>query len=710
MAGLRARSDSTARHLLRTSRVLLCTLLVPGLSLGRPSLAAAGTAARADYVLQAAEASATISVDGRLDEGRLAEGAPRPRIPPARPEPGGARDRAHRSAHPLRRPRPLRRGAGSTTASPARIGRQLSRRDVVAEADSFSLFLDPHHDHRTGVEFQVSAAGVQRDARDLRRQLRGRHLGRGLGVGGDGRRRGLDRGDADPLLAAPLPGSSPAHLGGQRAARRPQQERGVVAGPGAQERERARLPHGPPRGHRAGSRPGDTSSSLPYASVRAEHVEPARPGDPWNDGSRLFGGAGLDFKYGVGSGHGARGRDQPRLRPGGGRPGGGQPHRLRDLLRGEAPVLHRGQPGLPPLRPQRGERLHDLLLPRAAALLFATDRPGAAGDAPRATSWTRPPPPPSWPRPSSWGARRGLEPRPPRRRDRRASTRAVSAGLARDRTSRSSRSPTTSWAGRSGSWAGGRPRLPGNARCTAAWTRAASTACSSTSAFVAGADGHVFLDRRRDWVVSGGLAGSTVSGSPAAVLRLQRASQRYYQRPDAPHVSVDPAATSLSGWSGRVGLNKNSGNVTFDAGLWGISPGFEPNDLGFATQTDRAGGHGLVLFRKLTPGPLHAHPTALGREVVDLELRPRVPGRRRAGGGRGPAPQLLAARPRPWAAPGTPGTTSSRGAAPPTIRPGIRSLLLAVSTRQPPAILGERLGRPCRTAISGAGASCTGPR
>ncbi len=120
-------------------------------------------------------------------------------------------------------------------------------------------------------------------------------------------------------------------------------------------------------------------------------------------------------------------------------------------------------------------------------------------------------------------------------------------------------------------------------------------------AFVGGVDGHVFLDTKRDWVVSGGLSGSTVSGSRAAVLRLQRAPQRYYQRPDAPHVSVDPDATSLSGWSGRLGLNKNSGNVTFNAGLWGINPGFEPNDLGFATQTDRGGAHGQVLFRKLTP-------------------------------------------------------------------------------------------------------------
>ena len=123
-------------------------------------------------------------------------------------------------------------------------------------------------------------------------------------------------------------------------------------------------------------------------------------------------------------------------------------------------------------------------------------------------------------------------------------------------------------------------------------------------AFLGGVDGHVFLDGRRDWVVSGGLSGSSVSGSRAAVLRLQRASQRYYQRPDAPHVSVDPQATSLSGWSGRLGLNKNSGNITFNTAVWGISPGFEPNDLGFATQTDRGGAHAQVLFRKLTPDRL----------------------------------------------------------------------------------------------------------
>ena len=47
---------------------------------------------------------------------------------------------------------------------PARIARQLSRRDQNAEADMFAVYLDPHHDHVTGAAFAVTAAGVQRDA------------------------------------------------------------------------------------------------------------------------------------------------------------------------------------------------------------------------------------------------------------------------------------------------------------------------------------------------------------------------------------------------------------------------------------------------------------------------------------------------------------------------------------------------------------------
>ena len=58
---------------------------------------------------------------------------------------------------------------------PAAIVRQLSRRDVAVEADAL-VYLDPHHDHLTGAQFGVSAAGVQRDA--LIYNDRTRHMSR----------------------------------------------------------------------------------------------------------------------------------------------------------------------------------------------------------------------------------------------------------------------------------------------------------------------------------------------------------------------------------------------------------------------------------------------------------------------------------------------------------------------------------------------------
>jgi hypothetical protein len=88
-------------------------------------------------------------------------------------------------------------------------------------------------------------------------------------------------------------------------------------------------------------------------------------------------------------------------------------------------------------------------------------------------------------------------------------------------------------------------------------------------------------------------SGSRVDGSTEAITRLQYAPQRYYQRPDAPHLHLDPNATSLSGFSGRVSINRNSGLVQLNSMLWGVSPGFESNDLGFHSNGDRAGAHAV---------------------------------------------------------------------------------------------------------------------
>jgi hypothetical protein len=124
----------------------------------------------------------------------------------------------------------------------------------------------------------------------------------------------------------------------------------------------------------------------------------------------------------------------------------------------------------------------------------------------------------------------------------------------------------------------------------------------ASDAYVVGGDGYWFLDGDREWVVTGKLAGSHVHGTPAMIARAQRAPQRYYQRPDAPHVLLDPTRSSLDGFSGRVNLNRNSGLLHVNAALWAVSPGFESNDLGFHGTGDRAGGHTVVMWRDVTPG------------------------------------------------------------------------------------------------------------
>jgi hypothetical protein len=121
------------------------------------------------------------------------------------------------------------------------------------------------------------------------------------------------------------------------------------------------------------------------------------------------------------------------------------------------------------------------------------------------------------------------------------------------------------------------------------------------SAYVVGLDGHYFFDAKREWVVTSGLSASYVQGSEAAITRLQRSSARYFQRPDAGHVEFDATRTSLSGWDFQFDFNRNSGSFKPNASIWGVSPGFEANDMGFMMNADRFGGHAGFAWVKATP-------------------------------------------------------------------------------------------------------------
>ncbi len=95
--------------------------------------------------------------------------------------------------------------------------------------------------------------------------------------------------------------------------------------------------------------------------------------------------------------------------------------------------------------------------------------------------------------------------------------------------------------------------------------------------------------KNRTYSVQFMTAFSLVRGSQEALLRTQMSSLRYYQRPDATHVEIDPARRSLSGHAGTLTFNKSgSGHLSFSTGVTWRSPGFEVNDMGYTHYADVA--------------------------------------------------------------------------------------------------------------------------
>ncbi len=101
------------------------------------------------------------------------------------------------------------------------------------------------------------------------------------------------------------------------------------------------------------------------------------------------------------------------------------------------------------------------------------------------------------------------------------------------------------------------------------------------NAFSLAVDGWTFLDKKRDWVVGGWFGGTRVEGSVEDIQRLQTSSMHYFQRPDSETIRYDPLATSLSGWGGRFNLAKQNGDWLFLLSAGALSPGFNPNDMGY---------------------------------------------------------------------------------------------------------------------------------
>ncbi len=493
-------------------------------------------------------------------------------------------------------------GARLHDRDPGAIVGQLSRRDVAVEADAFVVYLDPHHDHLTGAQFGVSAAGVQRDALIYNDQF----LDPTWDAVWDS---AVGRDDEGWVVEMRIPLSQMRFpradrytwgINVQRVIQRRNESSWLQLVPKNEAGLASRMAH---LEGIEDIRPPGTLELMPYVTSRVEFIEPQPPGNPFHDGMRGFASAGLDVKYGVSSNLTLDATFNPDFgqvevdpavvnltqfevffeerRPfftegakvfgNFGRSGASE---YWGFFRPDPTLFYSRRIGRAPQGRVVESPYVDVSATTTiigAGKLVGRTKGGwtiGALDAVTGREQAR-----------VWNGadvrRRDVEPltnyavvRAQRELGARGGIGILGTSVIRD---------------------GGDANLAGSL---------------ASRAHMLGVDGHWFLDARRLWVLHGGVAGSWLQGSQAAIARLQRAEQRYYQRPDAPHVSLDPAATSLSGWTGQANLNRNSGNVTVNLGVWGMSPGLEVNDIGFATQTDRAGGHAMVQFRKLVPDGL----------------------------------------------------------------------------------------------------------
>jgi hypothetical protein len=107
-----------------------------------------------------------------------------------------------------------------------------------------------------------------------------------------------------------------------------------------------------------------------------------------------------------------------------------------------------------------------------------------------------------------------------------------------------------------------------------------------SDAITSGLDFAQYFDEK-NYKLSLSLYMSNVRGSKDAILRTQKSSARYFQRPDADYLEIDPNLTSLTGHGGKLEFGKLGGNWNFLFMNTWSSPGLETNDMGFMRQADR---------------------------------------------------------------------------------------------------------------------------
>jgi len=484
----------------------------------------------------------------------------------------------------------------------AKISRRLATRDSDGDADRVVVYLDPMHDRRTGAMFQVTASNVQTDGvlyNDTWSDLSWDAVWQSrVTVDAEGWSAEI----RIPLSQLRFTGTDRQTWGINiaRFIRRNNETSWLQMVPKSETGLASRMVD---LAGFDGLKPARRLELLPYTAGRTEFITPQHSGDPFNDGTRTFGSAGLDMKWGLTSNLTVDATVNPdfgqvevdpavvnlsafetffqekrafflegaQILGNFGRLGAND---FWGFNNSDPQLFYSRRIGRSPELQASGDFVDP---PRATTILGAAKLTGK----------------------TSGGWSLGLLEAVTSREMARTSTQSVGG--------RSLVEPLSNYAVAriQRDIHGGRA---GAGLLTTAVTRQLNVPVASDAlsqgAYVFGGDGYIFLDKDKEWVIAGDLAGSRVNGTREAITQLQRAPQRYYQRPDAPQVHLDPDATAMSGFTGRVNLNRNTGLLRVNAALWGVSPGFESNDLGFHTTGDRFGMHVVGIWRNVTPGKL----------------------------------------------------------------------------------------------------------
>jgi hypothetical protein len=575
-------------------------LLVAALAAGADSARAAQEPTLPAMEMRAARTPRPPVIDGRLNDEAWTQAQPASTFTQRDPDQGApATERTE--IRFLYDDEALYVAARLFDSEPQLISRRLSRRDNSADADLLSVYLDPMHDRLTGAVFRVSASNVQQDSILYNDSWQDGSWDAVWESQVTVDESGWSVEMRIPLSQLRFP-QAEQHIWGvnvERFIRRkneyawlrmvPKNESGIAS----KMVELTGLD---------GVRPRRNLELLPYTAARAEFVQPQRTGNPFNDGSRAFGAAGLDVKWAVNSNL----RLNATVNPDFGqvevdpavvnltafetffdekRPfflegsqiftnfGYGGSNNYWGFNMSEPSIFYSRRIGR---APQLSASADFVDAPTATTILGATKLTGKTSN--------------GW----SVGLLDAITDRETAR----------TRGTGFDGTSPVE--PFTNYfVGRLQRDLG---RRAGAGFLMTAVNRRLDTPqfdeALADQAYLFGTDAYLFLDNSRSWVLTGKIAVSRVSGSTAFLQRLQRAPQRYYQRPDVDHVQLDPARTAISGINHRLVLNRNNGTWFVNAQLWGNSPGFENNDLGFLGTADRGGAHAVYYWRDVTPNKL----------------------------------------------------------------------------------------------------------